>query len=149
MVGTNGLRFPAQIHPNSTASADFREWSSEAIQRAVRAWTETIRMAPLKSPSALFDSGLLGREIPQDGENDSLHPFMALRGWLSNSPPPRAHGAAWVLHLASRADRDSFTRWASARLWLLETRSPEGRPRFEPIRFEWTNPDTVRPLNRR
>jgi hypothetical protein len=146
VVEADNLRFPAQVHPDPTVPHDFRTWSSETLQAAVRNWTESIRMAPLKSPADFFNSGLLGSEIPPVPEGDPLHLLMPLRGWLSNTTPPRPHGAAWILHLAIRASRDSQTQWASARLWLLEARSPQAAPRFEPIRFEWTEPPSIRPL---
>ena len=72
---------------------------------------------------------------------------MPLRGWFRESPPPRAHGSAWVLHLASEAVRGTQRSRASARIWLLESLSPDAIPRFDIIRFEWTDPVEVLRVN--
>jgi hypothetical protein len=143
----DSLRFAAYAFPDSSNPGDFRSWPEETLRTAAQAWTESIGLAPLKSPADLFDSGLLSREIPQNPGDDPLHTFLPLRGWLSQ--PPRAHGAAWILHVACRVSRDTQTQWTSARLWLLETRSPESQSRFETIRFEWTGRQAVRTVSPR
>jgi hypothetical protein len=134
------LRFPVYAHSDPTTDEHFRTWPMTGLEQAVRNWVALIKMAPFLSPAAMFNSGILGNGLPANPATDPLHPFMPLRGWLRKSPLPRGHGAAWILHFASRAESGHQRLEASGRAWLLESPGPDGVPGFDLIRFEWTDP---------
>lgn len=136
------FRFPAFASSQPAAGLDQVTLSEPDLTLAAELLVGEIRQNPFRSVPEFFNRGPLVRSLPVLGAPAVAPVLLPLRAWLRAAPPPRAHGAAWLLRLVVHASRDQLAVTKAARLWLLEVAQADGSPRFEIIRFEWGDPDS-------
>lgn len=137
---TAGDRYPVYASTHPEALPDHRRWTPDERAVAARFVAGQTALSPFGSVGEFFSSGVLADAFPVKADAPYPHGLVPLRGWLRRAPAPRTHGAAWLLHIVLQVDGPETAFRKSARLWLLETVGEDGQPRFERIRFEWTDP---------
>ncbi|MGC9452042.1 MAG: hypothetical protein ACP5I4_11410 [Oceanipulchritudo sp.] len=135
-----GWRFGAYPVTSPDQPLDFRDWTTDSLNRAAEYLSMAISTKPCSSISDFFNRGLMGKAFSEAIPGDPLHSLMPLRGWLKQAPPIRRRGASWILHLLVEGSLNRHFIRRSARVWLLESADPDRPSGWEIIRFEWTDP---------
>lgn len=140
--GKSPVVYPVYPYPDSESADDFRSWTNAQVDRAAEALAAGAVLDPATRVSDFFTAGRMAAAFEVAPPHPGLHGLMPLRGWLREAPVPRAHGTAWVLHLAVHMETGLLSIAKSARIWLLERETGDS---FRIIRFEWTDPGSHLP----
>ena len=135
--------YPGFPNAGTDAKADIVNLDISWLELFCASLVEGIQEDPQRSVADFFNRGkLVDLKRPQAGQRIS-GALLPLRAWLRNAPVPRARGSSLVLHMAVRASGNGLHIVKAARIWLLETAIPMGKPEYEAIRFEWIDPEAA------
>jgi hypothetical protein len=134
---SDSFRFPAFPNSLPERDSDHLRLSRPDLAQAAESLVAEIQRAPFPSVPEFFNRGTLVDLLPVSAAPAIQPALLPLRAWLRDAPPPRRHGASWLLHLRVEARQDQLAVSKDARVWLLEQVDVSGIRRFEIICFEW------------